>query len=203
MPKYDFFSRLGMLTIKDFFDAETCAQLRDEARSSPSIEASIRKKGTAAYTVDESVRRTKVAKVSAQTVAFVKDRLLALMPQVESHFAVTLRGCEEPQFLVYKEGDYFQRHNDSSTKPDTPAYLKDRRVSLSIFLNGESPTPAPDSFCDGGLVFYGLVDDPRMKLYGFPLIGETGLLVAFRSHSFHEVKSITHGERYTIVNWYY
>jgi SM-20-related protein len=34
------------------------------------------------------------------------------------------------------------------------------------------------------------------------LIGEPGLLVAFRSDVLHEVEAVTHGERYSIVSWF-
>ena len=36
---------------------------------------------------------------------------------------------------------------------------------------------------------------------GLPLVGESGLLVAFDSNLTHAVTPVTHGERYTVVTW--
>ena len=198
MPTADFFTRFGVFVIKDFFDADLCARLRSETRSNAHIQATVYKR---IDRVDESARRTKAAKVSAQTISFVKERLLAVKPMLESHFNLTLTGCQEPQFLSYKEGDFFQPHQDSSDESDYAEYIKARQVSVVIFLNGETREPTPDSYTGGSLIFYGLMNDPRCQAIGFPLSGEAGLLIAFRSDIFHEVKTVTHGERYTIVSW--
>ena len=49
----------------------------------------------------------------------------------------------------------------------------------------------------------GLMADPRWKSVGLGLSGEEGVLVAFRSELLHEVVPVTHGQRYTLVTWYY
>lgn len=59
------------------------------------------------------------------------------------------------------------------------------------------------SYGGGNLVLDGLLDDPRLKTIGFPLNGEEGLLIAFRSETYHEVIAVTRGERYSIAAWYY
>jgi len=43
--------------------------------------------------------------------------------------------------------------------------------------------------------------DPRADDRGFPITGETGLLVAFPSHCVHSVTPVTRGTRFTIVSW--
>jgi SM-20-related protein len=48
-----------------------------------------------------------------------------------------------------------------------------------------------------------LVRDPRWQSVGFGVEGEEGLLIAFRSDLLHEVTPVTHGERYTLVSWFY
>jgi predicted 2-oxoglutarate/Fe(II)-dependent dioxygenase YbiX len=75
-------------------------------------------------------------------------------------------------------------------------------VSIVIFLSRESAQPVPGAYCGGSLVFHDDDADPRQKSRGFPLIGEPGLLVAFRSDTTHEVTPVTYGERYSIVCWY-
>jgi SM-20-related protein len=46
------------------------------------------------------------------------------------------------------------------------------------------------------------MDDERARSVGFPLIGEAGLLLAFRPNLVHEVTPVTHGERCTVVTWF-
>ena len=198
MPNADFFTRFGMFIVKDFFDAELCARLRAEARPNTDVKATVYK---GAPVLDENARKTKHAKVSAETTSLIEERILALKPALESHFNVTLTGCQTPQVLAYREGDFFQPHRDNSYSPGYLESIKNRQVSIVIFLSSETNEPGPDSYSGGSLVFYGLVDDPRCKAIGFPLIGETGLFVAFRSNTFHEVKPVINGERYTIVTW--
>ncbi len=201
MPTADFFSRLGLLVLKDFFDAELCARLQSETRLAAGGQAMITRKGT--DLIDESVRRTKWVEVPASTNVFVEARLSALKPMLERHFCVVLKGCELPQFLIYKGGDFFLPHQDSQTDPDASTCVRERRVSVAIFLNGEAQKPKQDFYGGGSLTFYGLIDDdPRWKPCGFGLIGEAGMLIAFRSDVMHEVTPVTHGARYTIVTWF-
>jgi SM-20-related protein len=201
MPNADFFTNFGLFVAKDFFDAELRAELLSEARSAANTPATVGIKGDT-YAVDESVRSTKLAEVSEATRSFVKERLLDLKPALERHFDMTLSDCQEPQFLVYREGDFFHPHQDSDHESDAAEFARERQVSTSIFLNGESDVPGPDVYGGGSLRFYGLMEDPRMKERAIPVIGEPGLLVAFRSELVHDVTPVTHGERYSIVTWF-
>jgi len=201
MPNADFFARIGLFVARDFFDAEQRAELLAEARSAAGTPATVGVGGDA-YTVDESARRSKWAEVSAETVSSVKARLLTLRPALESHFEVPLTDCQDPQFLVYREGDFFGAHRDSRRESEAAEFSKERRASVVVFLNGESEAPGPDVYGGGSLTFYGLMGDSRMEGYGLPLRGEPGLLVAFRPELVHEVTPVTHGERYTIVTWF-
>ena len=201
MPNADFFARFGLFVAKDFFDADLCSKLMSEVRSGTDHAATVGIKGTT-YGVDENVRKTKWAEVSTATVSDVEGRLLALRPMLEKHFNVTLSGCQEPQFLVYREGDFFRAHRDSKREPDAAEFTKERQVSAVVFLNDESEVAGPDVYGGGSLTFYGLMDEPQGKSIGFPLVGEAGLLVAFRPELVHEVTPVTHGERYTVVTWF-
>ena len=200
MPTSTFFASLGLFVVKDFFDAELCARIRSELRVATGSPGRIYKRGT--VLIDEKKRSTKRMEVDAPTTSCVEERLRGLKPALESHFHLVLTGCETPRFLVYREGDFFRQHLDHGPEPDDPQYLQDRRVSVVVFLNGQAEAPRPDSYCGGSLKLYGLIDDPPWKACGFPLIGEQGLLVGFRSDVLHEVETITHGERYTIVSWF-
>lgn len=201
MPGADFFGRLGLFVARGFFDGQTCASLRSELRTCQVRPATLTQKGT--HLVDETTRRTKSVKVSAPTLALVRERLLALKPDLERHFGEALTGCEKPQFLRYGVGDFFETHQDSNTDPEAADYIRARRVSVVIFLNGQAGENVPDSHEGGSLSFYGLFKDPRAGSLGFPLAHEAGLLVAFRSDVTHAVEPVTRGERFTVVTWFF
>jgi predicted 2-oxoglutarate/Fe(II)-dependent dioxygenase YbiX len=196
----DFFRNFGLYVAREFFDGDLCARLRAEARGSAADPATVRKRA-ADYEVDEQIRRTQLARVSEATEALVELRLLTLKGTLERHFGVTTTGIRWPQFLVYREGDFFCPHADSSADADAPPIATTRRVSIVIFVNGEGSPPDEDSYSGGSLTFYGLMNDPRADDRGFPLTAETGLLVAFPSHYVHSVAPVTRGMRFTIVSW--
>ncbi|MGH9848283.1 MAG: 2OG-Fe(II) oxygenase [Blastocatellia bacterium] len=200
MPNPDFFARLGLLTIKGFLDDELCIRLLSEADSNRGVPATIRQ--GSATTLDESVRQTMRVKVTALSKSLVKTRLLALRPRLESHFQIALKGIEGPQFLVYTVGSFYKQHQDSTTEPGTLEYAEARKVSVVVFLNNESDEPKPNCYGGGSLRLYGIMSDPPWEKCGFPLIGEKGLLIAFRSDVIHEVTPVTHGTRYAAVNWF-
>lgn len=202
MPNADFFTRFGIFVDKGFFEPELCSKIQSEMQSTPSTPSTVVEKQGPDDAVDEKTRRTKSAKVSSPTVSLVEERLLALKPALERHFDATLSGCQKPQFLIYREGDFFRAHPDNSTDPDAPEFVKERQVSAVIFLNNESEDSAPGSYGGGSLTLYGLMGDPRRENLGFPLQGEAGLLVAFHPGILHEVTPVTHGERYTVVSWF-
>ena len=202
MPDADFFAKLGLYVARNFLDAESCARYRAETRAASGEKAQIG--GTLeGPVVDENVRRATTAILTAATVSSVEARLRALKPLLERHFTITLAGWEEPDFLAYKPGDFYLPHADNADKSGAATTLAQRKVTVVIFLNGTAEAPEQDTYGDGSLTFYGLIDEPRWKDYGFSLVGETGLLVAFRSGITHEVLPVTHGERHTIVTWFF
>jgi SM-20-related protein len=201
MPAADFFRSLGLFVAQDFFDVAWCERLRREASSASKSHATVVNKSIERF--NQGVRKTKWAGVSTPTISAVKARFLAVKPRLESHFNVTLAGCEEPQFLAYQPGDFFRLHRDNADDPDASAYMRARQVSAVIFLNSAAEVRGSASYGGGALTFYGLIDDPSWRGYGFPLVGEQGLLIAFRSDVLHEVTVITGGERYSIVTWFF
>lgn len=192
---FNVLSKFGIFVIEDFLDAGWCADLRTAASVTAMDQAAIYTKG--GIKVDEKVRRTKSAKIIEPAASGLKARLLDLKPSVEAHFNLTLKDCYEPHLLVYREGDFFNPHRDNNRDP------KERRVSVVIFLNRESKEIAPDCYGGGSLAFYELMDDPRCKAIGFPVVGKEGLLVAFAADRIHGVTPVTYGERLTIVTWFY
>ena len=196
----DFFRNFGLYVVRDFFERDLCDRLRAEARAAAANPATVRKRGTE-YEVNEQLRRTQLARVPEATEALVEQRLLRLKDALERHFGVTTTGIRWPQFLVYREGDFFGPHADSSTDANAPPVATRRRVSIVIFLNAEGDRPGEDSYAGGSLTFYGLMNDPRAADRGFPVTAEAGLLVAFPSQYVHSVTPVTRGVRFTIVSW--
>jgi PKHD-type hydroxylase len=202
MPRASFFTALGLYVVPRFFDRDLCASLRAEMRACASYPASVRDPYNQ-NRVDEDQRRTEMALVSPRTQGMVMARLTALEPSLEQHFGVSITGCQPLNFLIYKEGYYFIRHADSSDDPDAQVTVRERVVSISLFLNGEGDVDEPETYSGGSLAFYGAVkNDPHAKRLPFPLTGEEGLLVAFRSDAFHAVQPITRGVRYSVVAWF-
>jgi SM-20-related protein len=198
MAKPDFFKHLGLLVVPRFFDAQTCMELRAAARQGTPTNATVYGDGTPKH--DDDVRRTSRALVAPQILEFVTARVKALQPAVQSHFGVPITAFREPQFLVYHSGDFFAAHRDAS--PDDPPEVRIRKVTLVIFLNGQTEDTRPDSFSGGSLVFYDLLDEPKLGRRGLPLVAEEGLLVAFPAERLHRVSPVTAGERHTIVTWF-
>jgi len=200
MLKRDFFARLGMLVVDDFLDRRACRRLQQEIRRSTAVRASVWKDGE--KVVDEEARRTTRATVSARTESFIERRLLALRPSLERHFGVKLRGVQTPQFLMYRPGDFFEPHVDNDSDASSPRYLRERRISAVLFLNGKTRRNGKSVSAGGGLTFPGLIDDPRLAAREFRVLAEEGSLIAFRSDLEHAVSPVTRGPRYTVVTWF-
>ena len=192
---------LGLYVLRDFLGARECAALIEEVSAARGGPATVYRPG-APTPVDESLRRTTRHMLSEETTERVRQMLLRRKDEVAAHFGVTLRDCEPPQFLRYREGDFFVAHQDGNTEQLQYDHLRVRRVSVVVFLNRQSEEPAPDSFGGGSLVFYGPHVDPARKELGVPLAAEPGMLVAFRSETTHEVRPVTHGQRFSVVCWY-
>jgi SM-20-related protein len=201
MPRSNFFAHFGLLAIRDFLDAEACAMLRAEMLAAEVSPATIGTK--AGEVVDEDLRRAGISKVPADSKSLIKSRLSDLQPRLESHFNLALKNFERPQFLIYSQGGFCTHHRDSTDNPEADEYLKMRKVSVVIFLNSETEEARQGAYAGGKLTFYSLMKDPLWKSCGLPLIGEEGLLIAFRSDVMHEVTPVTCGARHTIVTWFF
>ena len=204
MPQAEFFTRFGVFASTRFLDAETCARLRTEMLSARETPGGIWRAGSGDEIIDlERKRRTEMETIAPTAVAQVEARLLGTMSLLAQHFALPLTGAEASKWVVYRVGDFYRPHADWSDSPTAPDYVKQRRVTVVLFLNSQTNEPSPAAYGGGELTLYGLVAHPRWKAYGFPLVGEEGLLVAFPSQLVHEVTPVTHGERYTITNWFF
>ena len=182
-----------------FFDAKACAELIAELAASPQGPATVY--GLAAGgAVDERVRKVARVTPSAQTMDKVRQQLMAAAPAVGAHFGLTLRTCEEPQFLRYEVGSFFVAHQDGNTGLLRSEAEQARKASVVIFLNPQSDDEAPGSFAGGSLLFTEWRADRTRGQYSWD--AQTGTLVAFTPETTHEVTPVTRGERYSIASWY-
>ena len=191
-------SHFNLFLLRNFLDAGTCANLKSELALSPTTQAPVYIEGSEGV-IHETVRKTTSLHPSTETFTQMHERLLQQKSSLEVHFGESLTDCERPQFLRYEKGDFFVRHQDGNTKQLDFDHLRVRRISIVVFLNDFSVEPQADCFTGGTLTFYeNSADGP--KSFGLP--GETGLLVAFRADTFHEVLPVTHGERFTMITWF-
>jgi len=198
MPKAGFFRKLGLFVAEEFLVPEACIELRSDINRSQFERATVLGEDEqAGGVVDETVRVVSRARIPGTMRQGLQSRLKALLPELEKHFGVSLNDFEGPEFLVYGPGSFYTPHLDAN--PD--ASTETRRVSMVLFLNPKSASPAPGCYCGGSLTFHGLMDGPFEKC-AFSLEAEAGLLVAFRSSILHEVKPVTAGQRYSVVGWF-
>jgi SM-20-related protein len=200
MSTHALLSRFGLFVAQNFLSTEESANICSEMRVANNTKATVSTRGVSR--LDESIRKTKKVEVSLNTLELVKKRLVEIKPKLEKHFDVILSDVQPPQFLLYKEGNFFKLHKDNNPQPEeTDIFV--RQISTVIFLNPETKSSEKDTYSGGNLTFYGLTDDPLWQSFGFPVVGETGLLVAFRSETIHEVTPVTKGERFTVVGWFF
>jgi SM-20-related protein len=119
---------------------------------------------------------------------------------VGAHFGLALTICEDPQFLRYREGDFFVAHQDGNTGMLRTDSEQSRKVSVVVFLSRQSEVAAPGSHGGGALVFTEWRAGRKPGRHS--LAAGAGMLVAFAADTTHEVTPVTWGDRYSIVSWY-
>lgn len=202
MPLPDFFTQFGVHHEFDFLSLEICRKICLAFATAELKQGEIWHTEQGRLWQAEIKKRKETALFPEELVSAVLEKLLALKPDIEKIFNIELSGCQGIKFTRYDEGDYYRQHVDTVSEPDAPQELKERRVSVIIFLNQEGDSPDDGDYCGGNLTFYGLLDDPKWQGVGLPLESEAGLLIAFRPDIVHEVTPVTHGSRYTITTWY-
>ena len=194
-------SRLGVFSLENFFDDRLCSAVINEVRSANKIMATVTAEGD--YLLDEDYRRVKRAEVSPDAAELVRSRLIEIKPKVEEVFDLSLSGVQDPHFLIYEEGDFFQLHMDGAEDEFEPLAVKQRQVSAVIFLNDAAEEPSPGVYGGGKLIFHDGPDTPGGAERQIQFDSKKGMLITFRSHLPHEVTAVTHGQRYTIITWFF
>ena len=105
---------IDYIEIADIFDEAACSALCAEIRAAVGRPAGLLGRSGQKPAWPE-VRRTARAEVSQAT----EERVSALLAQqkvaLERHFGLVLGQVEKPQFLHYREGDFFVPHQDGNT----------------------------------------------------------------------------------------
>jgi predicted 2-oxoglutarate/Fe(II)-dependent dioxygenase YbiX len=194
MSDLDLVRQLGVFVAPEFIDGELCAALCAHIRGTQRSRAAVL--GADAVGVDATVRRVQETAIRGAEVDALAGRLLELRPRLAEYFGVALADGEDLSFLTYEPGDFYRPHRDRAERD--AAFVtgaRSRRVSVVVFLN--------DGYGGGSLTLYGLVDDPKWRIYGFAVPAAAGMLVAFRADVLHEVTAVTSGERLTAVSWFH
>ena len=191
---------LGIYTEEGFLNRASCESLKAQMRAGGEERALVYE-GGADYVLNESRRSTVKVNVPESAASYVRDKLLAKCEEFARRFGVEVKDCQEPSFLVYKPGDFFEPHRDLTQSENAPANIRRRRISVVVFLNDDSG--GEGEYEGGELAFYGLLDDPRCQNIAIPVRGRAGMLVAFRSEVLHQVFPVIGGERFTIVTWFF
>ena len=191
-------SHFNLFLRRNFLDAAACKELRTEMCSSPITQAPVYIQGESGV-IHEEIRKTTSSHPSEETITKLQSLLFAQKSALEAHFGFSLTDCERPQFLRYQPGDFFVRHQDGNTQQLEFDHLRIRRISLIAFLNDYAAEAKENCYSGGELTFYDKRDGDADR---FPLLGETGLLVAFRADTYHEVLPVTSGNRFTVISWF-
>jgi SM-20-related protein len=183
---------IDVLNIAGFLSVSECNAVIAEIRESSIRPATVSGTGDG-RALDPLVRKAATAKLGHQTEQMVMRRITDLIPRLSDHFVVGLTSVEPPQFLHYRQGDYFVAHQDGNTPVINDETLG-RKVSVIVFLNDQSSS----GYKGGSLVLHGKYPDWE---YRQEAVGRAGTLVAFRSETTHEVTPVEGGERFTIASW--
>ena len=193
--------RFGLLVDPRFWGTDECARVCADMATSEGGPATLLE-ANGRSTIDPDVRRTRLVSVSAGSRDLIQASFGALRPRLECHFGLALHAWQPPQCLVYSAGGHYVPHADSATGPRVGTVLQARKISVILFLNDHAEAAGPDVYGGGALTFWGLFGDSRLNGHGLPVSGHAGLLIAFPSHLTHEVETVTHGVRYTVVGWF-
>lgn len=181
-----------------FLDLGSCEACCDALRRGQSEQATIAN-ASGQTVVDQGVRRTRRVSIDWEIQKLIRQPLEALMSEIQRYFTVSLVRLEQTDFLLYGQGDFFRPHQDHSRLDAHGSDLRLRTVSAVLFLNRQTRLPAEGCYCGGEFRLY--TPQNRSTPY-IQIDGEPGLLIAFPSDTFHEVRPVRHGERCTVAAWY-
>ena len=102
----------------------------------------------------------------------------------------SLHEFEPLQYTVYQEGDYYDWHVDSHSKPYLNGMI--RKLSFTLCLNDEYEG-GDFSICETHPI------SEKINVKSFAL--KKGEMIVFPSHTWHKVEKVTKGIRKALVGW--
>jgi SM-20-related protein len=132
-----------LLLLEDFLDPPTRDAVLADARAAAGAAATVH--GLGKTDVAPRVRHAIQLEISDATRRLVEQRLSDLKPALMERFGIALSAHEPLQFLRYDTGGFFVAHQDGNT-PLTRDRTLDRRISIVIFLNAQTPEPLPECY---------------------------------------------------------
>tara|TARA_R100000742_G_C4262398_1_gene80209 strand:+ start:337 stop:957 length:621 start_codon:yes stop_codon:yes gene_type:complete len=108
---------------------------------------------------------------------------------------------EKCQFTIYAEGQHYGWHKDMFAEPNQKpgnGYNKVRKLSTTILLND------PSEYSGGEFEFYFNREGPhkKRKIIQVKELTSIGSMLVFPSFTWHRVKPVTKGVRYSLVIWH-
>ena len=165
------------LTIPNFISKDECNSLLIKCKEELVLKNATVRDGQ----VDFKSRKSSVAFID--DLGFLNKRLENILIDSVKINGFSVSGLQSFQFTEYSVGEFYGWHTDSSV--DNPKF-SNRFYSTVIQLN--------DEYTEGEL---------QLNIDGNEITLEPGLgtLYMFPSYTLHQVKPITSGVRYSLVNW--
>jgi len=164
-------------TIPNFISKDECNLLLNKCKKELTLKNATVRGGE----VDFKSRKSSVAFIN--DLGFLNNRLETILIDSVKVKGFSVSGLQPFQFTEYSVGEFYGWHKDSSV--DNPTF-SNRFYSTVIQLN--------DEYTEGEL---------QLNIDGNEITLEPGLgtLYMFPSYTLHQVKPITSGVRYSLVNW--
>jgi predicted 2-oxoglutarate/Fe(II)-dependent dioxygenase YbiX len=139
--------------------------------------------------------------VGSRIRAEISGILERMKANILARFGHSTGQLDGPYFVSYSRGSFFRLHRDTANHVHDPIEIRNRFLSLVLFLNGREETAWTPGFDGGALVIWNparpIVDNRHI------VVPAPGLLIAFRSECLHEVMSVHEGVRYAAISWIY
>jgi SM-20-related protein len=202
------------LIIKDFFSKSTCYDISEYAyNTSEGEKAKVKTRILGSIvdpSVDESIRKTVIHKLSDLHVRMYEENFKAFQPLIERFFNVALTTSTTLQALEYTKGSFYIKHADDSNElvdadGKTVGFIQVapmRKLTTVLFTTSHKMHSSEDySFSGGELIFNYLFDADGKQIKLYPQAGD---MVVFPSNPIysHEVLHVENGYRLTLVQWH-
>jgi SM-20-related protein len=206
VPSPEHFGRFGIFTRRNAMSDDLCARVCDAMMTAIASDGAIWHPHHDGDAVVEAKRRKEMTGVPSELERVVQEVLDSHRDEVTSFFATEVARLQPLKFVRYDDGDHYRLHVDVTSASSAPELLRNRRISVVLFLNDQADDAEEGCYCGGRLTFHRLdVDAPvhgPWSGFGRPLDAERGLMVAFRPDVLHEVTPVTWGTRYTVTGWW-